>query len=119
MAYFSSVRLYTDLQTGEILFRPRLGPASVGPQAAIWYTRHLVLGMLCVADGASVPRRMSARVSTPDPDDQSLLEPQRRWIKGLAQALNFHLNAGQSQRGRGDRSQRPSHTKPPQRASLQ
>ncbi|WP_238692080.1 hypothetical protein [Xanthomonas arboricola] len=72
MAYFSSIRLYASLQTGEILFRPRLGPASVGPEAAIWYAGHLVLGMFCVADGASVLRRMSARVSTPDPDDQSL-----------------------------------------------
>ncbi|WP_115552567.1 hypothetical protein [Xanthomonas arboricola] len=72
LVYFSSIRLYASLQTGEILFRPRLGPASVGPQAAIWYMGHLVLGMLCVADGASVLRRMSARVSTPDPRDQSL-----------------------------------------------
>lgn len=71
MAYFSSIRLYASLPTGEILFRPRLGPASVGPQAAIWYTGHLVLGMLCVAYGASVLRRMSARVSTPDPRDKS------------------------------------------------
>ncbi|MFC0154613.1 hypothetical protein ACFFJ4_13600 [Xanthomonas dyei] len=71
MVYFSSIRLYAYLQTGEILFRPRLGPAFVGPHAAIWYAGHLVLGMLCVAYGASVLRRMSARVPTADPRDQS------------------------------------------------
>ncbi|KQQ78305.1 hypothetical protein ASF73_05530 [Xanthomonas sp. Leaf131] len=54
MTYFSSIKLYTYMQTGEIIFRPRLGSASFGAEAAAWYAAHLLLGLLCMGYGLSV-----------------------------------------------------------------
>ncbi|WP_372162203.1 hypothetical protein [Xanthomonas axonopodis] len=62
MVYFSAISLYTRPQTGQILFRSRAGSVSVGAHVALWHLGQLMFGALCVACGASVPRRTSASV---------------------------------------------------------
>ncbi|PKV11067.1 hypothetical protein MUG10_09335 [Xanthomonas prunicola] len=72
MVHFSAISLYTYLQTGEIVFRLRAGSVSVGAQAVLWHMGQLVFGVLCVAYGASVLRRMLVSVQTPNRRDRSM-----------------------------------------------